>query len=92
MTTIGVPPRSPGDWDWPADEVAADAARLAARRKVEARAEDLRYLVAHPDRFATPAPDGLLAEYRHLLHDADPDSTVPPLRVDLTKTQPREGS
>lgn len=24
-----------------------------------------------------PAPDGELAEYRHLLYDADPDATVP---------------
>ncbi|MFF5615432.1 hypothetical protein ACFY7B_21170 [Streptomyces albidoflavus] len=31
--------------------------------------------------------EGALAEQRHLLHDADPDSIVPALRVDLT--QPR---
>lgn len=30
------------------------------------------------------ADPGEQAEYRHLLHDADPDSTVPPF-VDLTK-------
>ncbi|MFD5027057.1 hypothetical protein [Streptomyces sp. NPDC058373] len=28
--------------------------------------------------------EGALAEQRHLLHDTDPDSTVPALRVDLT--------
>lgn len=28
--------------------------------------------------------EGALAEQRHLLHDADPDSTVPVIRVDLT--------
>lgn len=34
------------------------------------------------------ASAGHLAEYRHLLHDADPDSTVP-VFVDLTKHQPK---
>ncbi|MCK2144846.1 hypothetical protein MWG58_28815 [Streptomyces sp. WAC00276] len=29
--------------------------------------------------------EGALAEQRHLLHDADPDSTVPVIRVDLAK-------
>ncbi|ARX81604.1 hypothetical protein SMD44_01002 [Streptomyces alboflavus] len=65
--------------------MAAEAQRLAARRKVEESAQKLRDVLGHPDRFAQPAPEGVLAEYRHLLHDADPDSTVPPLRVDLTK-------
>ncbi|MFB7548539.1 hypothetical protein [Streptomyces sp. NPDC056154] len=34
---------------------------------------------------------GLAAEYRHLLYDADPDSTVPPL-VDLHHHKTRRGN
>ncbi|WP_405944690.1 hypothetical protein [Streptomyces sp. NBC_00932] len=42
----------------------------------------------------TPVPAhrlrlGLLAEYRHLLHDEDPDSTVPAIRISLTKPSRR---
>lgn len=33
--------------------------------------------------------EGLLAEYRHLLHDEDPDSTVPAIRISLTKPSRR---
>jgi hypothetical protein len=32
---------------------------------------------------------GLLAEYRHLLHDEDPDSTAPAIRISLTKPSRR---
>ena len=31
---------------------------------------------------------GRRAEYAHLLHDADPDSVVPPLVVSLVKPRP----
>ena len=51
--------------------------RQIARRKVDESGAKLRYLLAHPGEFAKPADAGELAEYRHLLYDADPDSTVP---------------
>lgn len=43
---------------------------------VEASVTRLRNLLA-PAAPSQPAPDGELAEYRHLLYDADPDATVP---------------
>ncbi|MGW7087613.1 hypothetical protein ACWGH2_29510 [Streptomyces sp. NPDC054871] len=91
MTTIGNPPRSQDDWDVRAETVAAEAERLAAQRKVEASVAKLRYLLAHPAEFAKPSDDAHAAEYSHLLHDADPDSTIPPF-VDLTKGTPWRAS
>jgi hypothetical protein len=72
-------------------DVTAEAERLAAQRKVEESVAKLRYLLAHPGEFAKPTDDAHVAEYRHLLHDADPDSKVPPFRVVLTK-RPQEAS
>lgn len=43
---------------------------------VEASVTRLRNLLA-PSTPARPAPAGELAEYRHLLYDADPDATTP---------------
>lgn len=49
-----------------------------ARQRVEASAERLRWLLAHPEAAASGrAPAGLQAEYRHLLYDADPDAATP---------------
>jgi hypothetical protein len=62
-----------------------------ARERVDASVRRLRELLAHPETARQPAEDGLRAEYRHLLHDCDPDSTVPPIRADLTK-QPGRAS
>ena len=87
MTTIGSPPRSPGDWDRPAAQVAADVKALVARQRVDLSVERRQWLLAHPQ----PADSGHQAEYRHLLHDADPDSTVPPSVVDLIKHQRTAG-
>ncbi|MFE9317890.1 hypothetical protein ACFYNV_22725 [Streptomyces albidoflavus] len=53
-------------------------------------ATDLTALAADLDASAARMRrlhEGALAEQRHLLHDADPDSTVPALRVDLTHPQ-----
>ena len=48
---------------------------LIARQKRDAAVERLRLLLAEqPSR---PASDGEQAEQRHLLYDADPDSTTP---------------
>ncbi|MCX4450621.1 hypothetical protein [Streptomyces sp. NBC_01789] len=38
-----------------------------------------------------PAPPGLVAEYRHLLYDADPDATVPAF-IDLRHHTTRRGT
>lgn len=63
MTLINIPPRTPGDWDRPAAEVAADAACIVLRQAREAShspsdqiafALDER-LLAHPDAVATEA-------------------------------------
>ena len=89
MKTIGSPPRPSGEWDVPltqlADEMRAlkdKAAREAAALKLpDLSPERFQWLTAHPQ----PAPVGERLEYRHLLHDEDPDSTVPAFRVDLTK-------
>lgn len=89
MTTTR--PRTIAALDVPAADVAAEAERLAAQRKVEESVAKLRYLLAHPGEFAKPADDAHRAEYSHLLHDADPDSTVPPF-VDLTKGTPWRAS
>lgn len=51
--------------------------RIAADRRNAAEAR-LHWLLAHPDDAPKqPAPAGELAEYRHLLYDADPDATTP---------------
>lgn len=69
--------------------------RIAARRR---KAEALRLWNATPERFAelaahpVRADAGHLDEYRHLLHDEDPDSTTPAIRVNLTKHQARRPS
>ncbi|MYX67317.1 hypothetical protein K388_05051 [Streptomyces sp. KhCrAH-43] len=47
--------------DVPLDVVEAAVARLAEQKRP----------------MPEPAPPGLVAEYRHLLYDADPDATVP---------------
>lgn len=77
--------------DRPAAELAADMQALVARQKVQARTERLREILAHPEIAEKTASRGDLFEYRHLLHDADPDSTIPVFRVNLTK-RPQEAS
>lgn len=48
---------------------------LVERQKQDAAVERLRLTLAEqPCQHATP---GELAEYHHLLYDADPDSTIP---------------
>jgi uncharacterized protein (DUF2267 family) len=50
-------------------------ASLVAKQRKAAEVASLRQaLEAKPHQ---PAPPGELAEYRHLLYDADPDATVP---------------
>lgn len=52
--------------------------RQIAEEQVKASVRRLQRLLAHPDdRPKVPAEPGVLAEYRHWLYDADPDSTVP---------------
>lgn len=74
--------------DVPAAQVASDMAALIARQRQQAAADRLRWLLAH----AVPAPAGELAEYRHLLHDVDADSTTPALVVSLVKNRPGRAS
>jgi hypothetical protein len=84
MTTT---PRPISALDVPLETVQA----LVARQKVQARAERLREILAHPEIAEKPGTPGELAEYRHLLLDADPDSTTRQF-VDLTKGKPRRAS
>jgi hypothetical protein len=84
MTTT---PRPIRDLDVPLETVQA----LVARQKVQARTERLREILAHPEIAEKPGTPGELAEYRHLLLDADPDSTTRQF-VDLTKGKPRRAS
>jgi hypothetical protein len=88
MTTT---PRPISALDVPLSKLTADLRRLLAKQRVDAAAERLRELIAHPESGRQPAEEGLRAEYRHLLHDCDPDSTVPAIRADLTK-QPGRAS
>lgn len=67
MTTT---PRRIDAVDVPLAEVEA-----ATKWKVDLSAARLQWLLGHPQ----PAAAGELAEYRHLLHDVDPDSTIPAL-------------
>jgi hypothetical protein len=69
--------------DRPAANLAADMQALVARQRAQAAVEEstarLRWLLAHPAP-SRPATAGELAEQRHLLYDADPDSTIPAFR------------
>lgn len=80
--------------DVPLPVVEAEAERLWAERDrriakalFAARMERLAGLLAHPEAALVPNPAGPCerAEWRHWFHDADPDSTIPAFRVDLTK-------
>ena len=71
MTAIGFPPRTPGDWDRPAAQVAADMKALVARQRkqhlAEGAAAEARHLgdptdhawehlaVDHPEACSTDA-------------------------------------
>jgi hypothetical protein len=67
-------------------------ARQRAQAAVDESVEKLRWLLAHPDEAPhTPGTPGELAEYRHLKHDADPDSTTPAF-PDLIKGKPWRAS
>ncbi|WP_405883558.1 hypothetical protein OG747_36275 [Streptomyces sp. NBC_01384] len=63
--------------------------RRIAKERFEARMDHLAELLAHPETAAKPGSRGELKEQRHWLHDADPDSTIPVFRVNLTK-RPQE--
>lgn len=53
-------------------------ARQRAQAAVEKSAAKLRRLLAHPEEAPhTPGTPGELAEFRHLLYDADVDATTP---------------
>lgn len=71
MTTIGIPTRSQDDWDRPDAELEAEV-RPTWTKPTKER---LAWLSSH----CKPAAAGELAEYRHLLHDVDPDSVIPAL-------------
>ena len=65
--------------DVPLTTLQSDLRRLLARQRMDAAVERLRWLLAHPeDAPHKPATAGEIAEQRHLLYDADPDSTVRP--------------
>jgi hypothetical protein len=74
----------------------ADVRQIVARQRAQAAVEKsaakLRRLLAHPDEAPhIPGTPGELAEYRHLKHDADPDSTTPAF-PDLSKGKPWRAS
>jgi hypothetical protein len=79
VPSIGSPPRPAGEWDVPLATVEQDAAKQKLRDLLSP--ERFQWLAEHRQ----PAPVGERLEYRHWLHDEDPDSTVPAFRVDLTK-------
>lgn len=80
------------DLDVPLIQLQADLRRVVAEQRAVALGERLQWLMAHPDEAPhTPASAGELAEMRHLLHDADPDSTIHPF-PDLTKPKRQEAS
>jgi hypothetical protein len=87
MTTT---PRPIRDLDVPLETVQQLVARQRAAARAEESAAKLRWLLAHPAP-SRPATPGELKEQQHWLHDADPDSTVPVFRVNLTK-RPQEKS
>lgn len=59
-------------------EMQALVRRQRAQAAVDASVTRLRWLLAHQDEAPKrPAPVGELAEYRHLLYDADADATTP---------------
>jgi hypothetical protein len=61
------------------ERMAADVRATVARQRAQSADESaakLQWLLAHPAP-GRPASAGELAEQRHLLYDADPDSTVP---------------
>lgn len=84
-------PRPISDLDVPLPTLRDRMAALVERQKQEAAAERLRLLLAEQSD-SRPATPGEIKEQRHWLHDADPDSTVPAIRVDLTKHKPEETS
>lgn len=63
----------------PLTQLQSDLHRLLARQRVDAAAQRLQWLLAHPEAVATAphASDGEAAEYRHWLYDADADATTP---------------
>lgn len=63
------------DLDVPLPTLRERMAALIARQKQDAAVERLRLLLA--EQPTHPASDGERAEQRHLLYDADPDSTTP---------------
>jgi hypothetical protein len=73
------PAPKPADADVPLATVQQLVARQRAQAAVEESATKLRWLLAHPAP-SRPATAGELAEQRHLLYDADPDSTIPAFR------------
>lgn len=89
MKLIGDPPRPSGEWDVPPQQVAADVKQRAALKLWHASEdpERMAWLAAH----GQPAPVGERLEYRHWLHDEDPDSTVPAFRVSLVHPKRQGG-
>lgn len=80
------PAPKPADVDVPLETVQALVARQRAQAAVEESTARLRWLLAHPAP-SRPATAGELAEQRHLLYDADPDSTTRQF-PDLAKGKP----
>ncbi|MEU8902117.1 hypothetical protein [Streptomyces mirabilis] len=83
MTTT---PRPIRDLNVPLTQLQSDLRHLLARQRTDAAAERLGRLLAEQPTAVPPSP-GELAEQRHLLLDADPDSTTRQF-VDLAKGKP----
>lgn len=74
------------DLDVPQATLRERMTALVERQKRAAEAARLRQaLETKPHQPATP---GDLAEYRHLLYDADPDATVPAFPYPTTQEMP----
>jgi len=64
----------------PLTQLQSDLRRLLAEQRVQAYVERAGWLIAHPEAAATaqPASPGELAEWSHLLCDADEDASTRP--------------
>jgi len=79
MTTSPAP-RPIRDVDVPLTQLQSDLRRLLAGQRVQAYVERAGWLIAHPEAVADapPAAAGELAEWSHLLCDADEDAVTRP--------------
>lgn len=67
------------------DVPAPELERRIAQQRLEIRLDRLPWLIRHPEWPTGVASDGMRAEYRHLLYDADSDASTPPFPYPLAE-------